>query len=140
MVHHLYESIRSGTYCPIDDRVGLGKLREDRLPDTLITMSCVAHDYAMTGGEDIVTMLGVDLERWIDDQAWNLRKQSGLREPVLKALLAWPCDPKPELATLLSNISSCKLSKILGDTHISSKFCVVRHLNDFASHDELPAD
>ena len=113
---------------------------ETRLPDTLVTISCVAHDYATSGGEDVVTMLGVDLARWIDDQAWNLCKRSDLRELVLKALPAWPCDPKPELAALLDNISPSKLSKILGDTHISSKFRVVRRLNDFASRDELPVD
>jgi len=109
---------------------------ETRLPDALITISCAAHDYATGGGEDIITMLGVDLARWIEDQALELCKRSGLKELVLRALPAWPCDPIPELAALLDNISCSKLSKILGDTRISSKFRVVRRLHDFASRDE----
>lgn len=113
---------------------------ETRLPDALITISCAAHDYATNGGEDIITMLGVDLARWIEDQAFELCKRSDLKELVLKALPAWPCDPIPELAALLDNISCGKLSKILGDTRISSKFRVVRRLYDFASRDELPMD
>ena len=113
---------------------------ETRLPDALITISCAARDYATGGSEDIITMLGVDLARWIEDQALELCKRSGLKELVLKALPAWPCDPIPELAALLDNISCSKLSKILGDTRISSKFRVVRRLYDFASRDELPTD
>ena len=113
---------------------------ETRLPDALITISCAAHDYATSGGEDIITMLGVDLARWIEDQALELCKRSDLKELVLKALPAWPCDPIPELAALLDNISCSKLSKILGDTRISSKFRVVRRLYDFASRNELPTE
>lgn len=113
---------------------------ETRLPDALIAISCAAHDYATSGGEDIITMLGVDLARWIEDQAFELCKRSDLKELVLKALPAWPCDPSPELAALLDNISCTKLSKILGDTRISSKFRVVRRLCDFASRNELPID
>ena len=111
---------------------------ETRLPDALITISCAAHDYATSEGEDIITMLGVDLARWIEDQALELCKRSDLKELVLKALPAWPCDPIPELSALLDNISCGKLSKILGDARISSKFRVVRRLYDFASRDELP--
>jgi hypothetical protein len=37
-------------------------------------------------GEDIITMLGVDLARWIEDQAFELCKQSDLKELVLLAL------------------------------------------------------
>ena len=111
---------------------------ETRLPDALIAVSCAAHYYATSGGEDIITMLGVDLTRWIEDQAFELCKRSDLKELVLKALPAWPCDPRPELAALLDNISCSKLSKILGDTRISSKFRVVRRLYDFASRNELP--
>ena len=113
---------------------------ETRLSDALITISCAAHDYATSGGEDIITMLGVDLARWIEDQALELCKRSDLKELVLKALPAWPCDPIPELAALLDNISCSKLSKILGDTRISSKFRVVRRLYDFASRNELPTE
>ena len=113
---------------------------ETRLPDALITISCAAHDYATSGGEDIITMLGVDLARWIGEQALELCKRSDLKELVLKALPAWPCDPIPKLAAFLDNISCSKLSKILADTRISSKFRVVRRLHDFASRNELPAD
>lgn len=113
---------------------------ETRLPDALIAISCAAHDYTTNGGEDIITMLGVDLTRWIEDQAFELCKRSDLKELVLRALPAWPCDPSPELAALLDNISCTKLSKILGDTRISSKFRVVRRLYDFASRDELPIE
>lgn len=113
---------------------------ETRLPDALITISCAAHDYATSGGEDIITMLGVDLARWIEDQALELCKRSDLKELVLKALPAWPCDPSPQLAALLDNIPCSKLSKILGDTRISSKFRVVRRLYDFASRNELPIE
>jgi len=113
---------------------------ETRLPDALITISCAAHEYATGGGEDIITMLGVDLARWIEEQALELCKRSDLKELVLKALPAWPCDPMPELAALLDNITCGKLSKILGDTRISSKFRVVRRLYDFASRDELPTE
>ena len=113
---------------------------EARLPDAMVAISCAAHDYAKSGGEDIITMLGVDLTRWIEDQAFELCKRSNLKELVLKALPAWPCDPGPELAALLDNISSSKLSKILGDTRISSKFRVVRRLYDFASRNELPLE
>lgn len=113
---------------------------ETRLPDALITISCVAHDYATSGGEDIITMLGVDLARWIEDRALGLCERSDLKELVLKALPAWPCDPMPELAAFLDNISCSKLSKILGDTRISSKFRAVRRLHDFASRNELPTD
>ena len=113
---------------------------ETRLPDALIAISCAAHEYATSGGEDIVTMLGVDLTRWIEDQAFELCKRSDLKGLVLKALPAWPCDPSSELAALLDNISCGKLSKILGDARISSKFRVVRRLYDFASRDELPTE
>lgn len=113
---------------------------ETRLPDALIAISCAAHDYATSGGEDVVTILGVDLVRWIEDQAFELCKRSDLKELVLKALPAWPCDPIPGLAALLDNIPCSKLSKILGDTRISSKFRVVRRLHDFASRNELPAE
>ena len=113
---------------------------ETRLPDALITISCAAYNYATSEGEDIVTMLGVDLSRWIEEQAIELCKRSDLKELVLKALPAWPCDPRPELAALLDNVSCSKLSKILGDARISSKFRVVRRLYDFASRDELPVE
>ena len=113
---------------------------ETRLPDALIAISCAAHDYAMNKGEGAITALGVDLARWIEGQAFDLCKRSDLKELVLKALPAWPCDPSPDLSAFLDNIPCSKLSKILGDARVSSKFRVVRRLYDFASRDELPVE
>jgi ataxia telangiectasia mutated family protein len=63
---------------------------ETRLLDTLITISRTTYDYATSGSEDVITMLGVYLARWIEEQVLELCKLSDLKELVLKTLPALP--------------------------------------------------
>jgi serine-protein kinase ATM len=106
---------------------------EPRLPDVLISICCVAQDFA-THKDAVVEKLGLEILEWVESQALLLCKRSAIRELVMNALPAWPTDPSPELASLLDNMSSAKLSTILADQRVSSnKFRLVRRLHQFVS-------
>lgn len=109
------------------------RFEEAKLPDILIRICCIAHDFSVDGEDSAVAMLGSELQNWIEEQALALCK-GPLKELVLKALPAWPTEPHPDLAALLEEMSSVKLSGILADQRMSSnKFRLVRKLHHFAT-------
>jgi ataxia telangiectasia mutated family protein len=105
-----------------------------RLPDVLIRICCLAHDYTLNTQDAAIADMGNDLLRWVDGQAFALCKLTAHRGQVVKALPAWPHKPSPELAEIYEDITSESLSAVLGDIRISSnKFRLVRRLRDLAA-------
>ncbi|KAF9240715.1 hypothetical protein BU15DRAFT_87599 [Melanogaster broomeanus] len=72
---------------------------------------------------------GLELSRWIDNQALALCQNAKIKPQVLKALPAWSHQPSPELLLVIDNITSESLSATLSDHRIASnKFRLVRRL------------
>ncbi|KAF8074865.1 hypothetical protein FPV67DRAFT_1475236, partial [Lyophyllum atratum] len=109
------------------------KTKHPRIPDILVRISCLAYDYSRTTLDPGVVLIGTELLRWIDMQAYKLSQVPSLSSQVMKALPAWPHQPYPQLAQLCESITGEHLSSVLGDQRIaSSKFRLVRRLRDHA--------
>jgi serine-protein kinase ATM len=103
-----------------------------RLPDILIQICCVAHDFSRNGQDYMISQLGADLIKWIEAQTVALCQSEKLRTAVVeKALPAWPREPCAELAEMTQETSLDTLSQVLSDTRITAnKFRMVRRLRD----------
>ncbi|KAF9565841.1 hypothetical protein CPC08DRAFT_815090 [Agrocybe pediades] len=104
-----------------------GNIADSGLPNTLIRICSVSHDYIQNKHDPSVAKLGKELAEWIDREAYALSKTAILKRHVLRALPAWPQQPSSELLPLYHQSTISDLSSILSDQRIkSNKFRLVR--------------
>lgn len=114
---------------------------DTRFSDALIRICCYAHDYTLKADDHDVVDLGVDLLRWIDDQALEICKIPSLRNQVVRALLAWPHQVSPNLTQISDEATFDSLSAFLGEARISSNiFRLVRRFSGFPTRGVYDGD
>ena len=110
------------------------RMKDSSVPDVLIRIACLVHDYAIDPLNDSTAGLGSDLFEWIDAQALKLSKVPELSSQILRVLPAWPHNPSPCLSKLSDSVTVESLSAVLEDHRVSSnKFRLVRRLHNYAS-------
>ncbi|EIN09557.1 hypothetical protein PUNSTDRAFT_101425 [Punctularia strigosozonata HHB-11173 SS5] len=116
--------------------------RDSRLPDILVQICCIAHDFSRNGEDAMISKLGVDLVKWIEAQTLALCRSDVLRPAIVeRALPAWPREPCAELAEMSADTTADGLSSVLGDARITAnKFRMVRRLRDVALAGDVTAD
>ncbi|KAI0078689.1 hypothetical protein K474DRAFT_1706258 [Panus rudis PR-1116 ss-1] len=107
--------------------------RGSRIADTLIRLSCAAHDFQLH--EDMqLAVLGRELLDWTESQALRLCRKPSLKKQVLNALATWPRELSEPLKSVYEENAISDLSKILNDPHINhNKFRMARRLQDVAA-------
>jgi len=68
-----------------------------RLPDTLISVGCLAHDFAMDKEDKVVASLGVQLLQWIGKQALEFCKVPPPSGDLFLRRCCVPIDPGQDL-------------------------------------------
>ena len=104
------------------------RIKDLRIPNILIRLSCIAHDYASNS----TSHMGNELLGWVDDQVYLLTKVTAeIGDLIHRALLAWPHQPSPQLLDAYNDITLNSLTSVLSDHRITSnKFRLVRRLRD----------
>ncbi|KAF8163206.1 hypothetical protein B0H34DRAFT_744937 [Crassisporium funariophilum] len=109
------------------------RTKDTRLPNILIRLCCMAHDYANNPLDRSTMDLGRSLLAWIDEQVYSLSKVTPFEPLIIRALPAWPQKPSEQLLKLNDEITVDSLSSVLSDYRITSnKFRLVRRLRDHA--------
>ena len=110
------------------------RIKDARMPNILIRLSCIAHDYASNSQVRSTSKMGNEMLEWIDEQVHLLAKVSTeIGELIYRALLAWPHQPSPQLLEAYNDITRDSLTSVLSDHRITSnKFRLVRRLRDRA--------
>ncbi|KAA1469011.1 hypothetical protein DENSPDRAFT_795376 [Dentipellis sp. KUC8613] len=108
------------------------------LPDVLIRICCLAHDYSMSSDAS-VAKFGAELLPWLEERVALLAKIDRVMPQIVKALPAWPREPSAAMASIYQDVTSSSLSAILADPRIeSNKFRVVRRLRDLCLAGKYP--
>ena len=110
------------------------RINDARIPNILIRLSCIAHDYASNSLDQSTSSMGNEMLGWIDDQVYLLTKVTAeTRDLIYRALLAWPHQPSPQLLEAYNDVTLDSLTSVLSDHGITSnKFRLVRRLCDRA--------
>ena len=110
------------------------RIKDARIPNILIRLSCIAHDYANNSLDRSTSTMGHEMLGWIDDQVYLLTKVTAeIGDLIYRALLAWPHQPSPQLLEAYNSITLDSLASVLSDHGITSnKFRLVRRLRDRA--------
>jgi len=110
------------------------RIKDARIPNILIRLSCIAHDYARNSYDRSTSNMGNEMLAWIDDQVHLLAKvTTEIGDLIYRALLAWPHQPSPQLLEVYNDITLDSLASVLSDHQITSnKFRLVRRLRDRA--------
>ena len=110
------------------------RIKDARMPNILIRLSCIAYDYASNSQVRSTSKMGNDMLEWIDEQVYLLAKVSTeIGELIYRALLAWPHQPSLQLLEAYNDITCDSLASVLSDHRITSnKFRLVRRLRDRA--------
>ncbi|THG99793.1 hypothetical protein EW026_g2610 [Hermanssonia centrifuga] len=107
--------------------------KDSQVAEIILRIGCMAHDYSINPAED-VARLGLDLLHWIEAETLELCKSKSLKGYVQKALSAWPRELPTTLQTVVQELPSESLSKILTDERISSyKFRLAKRLHELAA-------
>ncbi|TFY59771.1 hypothetical protein EVG20_g7665 [Dentipellis fragilis] len=102
------------------------------LPDVLIRICCLAHDYSVSDDASIAK-LGMELLQWLEERVGLLATHNHIKPQIVKALPAWPREPSSAMASIFQDVTSHSLSAILADPRIeSNRFRVVRRLRDLS--------
>ena len=110
------------------------RLKDVCMPNILIRLSCIAHDYASNSQDKSTSKMGNEMLGWIDEQVYLLAKVTAeIGDLIYRALLAWPHRPSPQLLETYNDITLDSLTSVLSDHRITSnKFRLVRRLRDRA--------
>ena len=109
------------------------RIKDARMPNILIRLSCIAHDYA-NSQDRRTSKMGNEMLRWLDEQVLLFTKITAeIGDLIYRALLAWPHQPSPQLLEAYNDITVDSLASVLSDHRITSnKFRLVRRLRDRA--------
>jgi ataxia telangiectasia mutated family protein len=109
------------------------RTKDARMPNILIRLSCIAHDYSNSQVQS-TSKMGNEMLEWIDEQVYLLAKVStDIGELIYRALLAWPHQPTKQILEAYNDITRESLASVLSDHRITSnKFRLVRRLRDRA--------
>ena len=110
------------------------RIKDARVPNILIRLSCIAHDYTSNSHDRSTSNMGNEMLGWIDEQVYLLTKVTAeIGDLIHQALLAWPHQPSPQLLEAYNDVTLDSLASVLSDHRITSnKFRLVRRLRDRA--------
>lgn len=101
------------------------------LPNFLVRICCIAHDYSSNSNNQSIQEMGNGLVNWIDQQTYMLSKEPTFQSMIARALAAWPHQPSLELSPIYEEIILSDLASILEDHHLASnKFRLVRRIKE----------
>lgn len=118
------QSLLSWTFA----RYRFNKSPDPRFPDILVRACSLAYNYSR---EPMALSLGEALLEWVDAEAVAISRVPELRDQLLDCLPAWPHRLSQELDIAFQDVTSARLSKVLGSERITAhKFRIVRRLCD----------
>ena len=114
--------------------------KHTRLPNLLVRIRSIAHDYCSKAIDSLTAELGEELVTWFDAQMSALARRAVHRGWIHRVLSTWPRQPSSELAKVYDDISTHDIFSTLEDHRITSnKFRLVRRIQERAlgtPHDE----
>jgi ataxia telangiectasia mutated family protein len=116
------------------------RFADARIADVLLRMASIQTSLSASD-DSSESKLGHDLILFVEQIVIHLLKRPFTREQAVRALLAWPSEPRPELEELRRNSSIQTLRDILEDPRtVVNKFRVVRRLRDSSRSGDYPAE